>query len=64
VCGGGGSEGVRERKIYREKERKIERRKRGWLKHGIADMKGIQVSRDDGTTGELLAIGVCMCFRE
>lgn len=61
VCGGGGSEGGKNREREGEKERKKER---GWLKHGIADMKGIQVSTDDGTTGELLEIGVCMCFRE
>lgn len=50
-------------KIEREKERE-RKKERGWLKHGIEDMKGIQVSIDDGTAGELLEIGVCMCFRE
>lgn len=56
-----GSEGGKNREREKERERKKER---GWLKHGIADMKGIQVSTDDGTAGELLEIGVCTYFRE
>lgn len=42
-----------------EGENKRERGKRGWLRHGITDMKGIQVSKDDGTAGELLEMYVC-----
>lgn len=39
-----------------EGEKREGERERGWLRHGITDMKGIQVSKDDA--GELLEMCV------
>lgn len=36
----------------------------GWLKHGRADMKGIQVRADGSRSGDSNGDGMCVCVYE